>query len=77
MNQTNPIRTFRLGALSPLLDSRAKHEKVKASVVMRRALREYTGKGTPAASSISQQSAPLHHGFGRRPARAESGLKRA
>lgn len=51
MNQTNPIRTFRLGALSPLLDNRAKHEKVKASVVMRRALREYIGKGSPAASS--------------------------
>lgn len=47
----NPIRTFRLGPLSQLLDNRAKRDQVKAAVVVRRALREYLSKGAPAASA--------------------------
>jgi len=48
MNQPNPVRTFRLGALAELLDRRAQREQVKAAVIVRRALREYLGKGNPA-----------------------------
>ncbi|BCT69578.1 plasmid mobilization relaxosome protein MobC [Nitrosospira sp. NRS527] len=52
----NPIRTFRLGPLSQLLDNRAKRDQVKTAVIVRRALREYLGKGAPAASA---DTAPL------------------
>lgn len=48
---SNPRRTFRLGVLAELLDNCARHDKVKAAVVVRRALREYITKGTPAPSA--------------------------
>ncbi|SEP43399.1 plasmid mobilization relaxosome protein MobC [Nitrosovibrio sp. Nv6] len=60
VKQDNPKRTFRLGALSELLDNRAKREDVKASVIVRRALREYLGKGIPAPDAdISRLVAAL------------------